>query len=62
MFQYLFAVLAELLRALIYLFLGFLLALGFAFAIAHSIDSWNAPEHPYSGFSPDYHTAHLDTP
>ena len=62
MFGALLEFLAQVARALIWLLLGYLLAVGSAFAIAHIIDSWNAPEHPYSGFSPDYHTAHLDTP
>lgn len=54
------AILEELARAAIWLALGFLLALGMAFAIAHTIDTWDAPAHPYSGFSPDYHTAHME--
>lgn len=25
------------------------------FVIAHIIDTWNAPEHPHTGFHPDSH-------
>lgn len=60
MYQALIEFLAAVTRALIWLLLGYLLAVGSAFAIAHIIDNWDAPEHPYSGFSPDYHTAHLE--
>lgn len=60
MFDALLEFLAQVARALIWLLLGYLLAVGSAYAIAHIIDNWDAPEHPYSGFSPDYHTAHLE--
>lgn len=57
--RYLAAILEELARAALWLTIGFLLALGFAFAIAHTIDTWSESEHEHSGFSPDYYTAHL---
>lgn len=56
MFDNLFEFLAQVTRALIWL----LAAVASAFAIAHIIDNWDAPEHPYNGFTPDYYTAHLD--
>lgn len=60
MLYYIFAILGELLRMILLLFLGLLLAVGLAFFAAHAIDNWDAPEHPHSGFSPEYHTAHLE--
>lgn len=56
MFDDLFEFLAQVTRALIWL----LAAVASAFAIAHIVDNWDAPEHPYNGFTPDYYTAHLD--
>lgn len=60
MFDALLKFLAEVAYAIIWLLLGYLLAVGTAYAIAHIIDNWDAPEHPYSGYTPDYHTAHLE--
>lgn len=58
--HYLLAILEELVRAAIWLALGYLLALGTALAIADIYDHWDTPEHPHSGFTPEYHTAHSD--
>lgn len=52
--------LAAIARALVWLVLGYLLALGSVYAICHIHDSWNEPMHDHSGFTPDYHTAHVD--
>ena len=27
---------------------------------SHVVEHWNDEAHPYSGFTPDYHTAHID--
>lgn len=59
--KYLRAIIEELGRAAIWLALGYLLALGSALAIADIYDHWDDAEHPYSGGTPDYHAAHLDT-
>ena len=56
MFDALLEFLAQVARALIWI----LIAVGSAYAIVHILDNWDAPEHPYSGFTPDYYTAHLD--
>lgn len=58
--RYLALILEELARAAIWLILGFLLAIGAAYAIAHAIDTWHADESPYTGFTPEYYTAHVD--
>lgn len=60
MFDTILEILAEIARALIWITLGFLIALGTVYAIAHAMDNWDEPEHPYSGYTPDYHTAHLE--
>lgn len=53
MFDSLLEYLAQIVRALIWLALGYLLAVGSAFAIAHIIDNWDAPEYPHSGYGPN---------
>ena len=37
-----------------------LLAIVAACVASHVVEHWNDEEHPYSGFTPDYHTAHID--
>lgn len=43
--------LIDLLRVLFYLLLFFCISL--PFVVAHVVEHWDAPEYPYSGFSPD---------
>lgn len=31
-----------------------------AFVVSHVVEHWNDEALPYSGFSPEYHTAHID--
>ena len=31
-----------------------------ACVVSHVVEHWNDEPHPYSGFSPEYHTAHID--
>ena len=41
------------LKWLVYGALAVLVAIGLAFAIAHTAETWDAPEYPYTGFTPD---------
>lgn len=58
--RYLAAFLEELGRAAIWLILGFLLALAYAYAIAVGFENRDNEEHHLSGFTPEYNTAHID--
>lgn len=43
----------DFLRVLFYIIFAIFCLLSIPFIIAHVIDSWDAPEYPYSGFCPD---------
>lgn len=43
----------DLLRALFYLLAGIFFLMALPFICCHVADTWNAPEYPYSGFTPD---------
>lgn len=40
-------------KGLFYTAAALFLLLGLPFVIAHVVDHWDAPEYPYSGFTPD---------
>lgn len=44
---------SDFLHTLLMFFFGVFLLLSAPFIVAHVADTWNAPEHPHSGFCPD---------